>query len=668
MGLTDPVLMRTAILRVINENCSVRGLAAELNINRTTLQRYVNKYKAAPEDERDTLSYKPNYSVNKVLATELETDLANYIINIANMHHGLTRKQVMKFAYQLAIANNRTVPTSWQENQSAGFDWFYEFKKRFPILSVRKPEGTSLARATAFNKETVKVFFDNLQEVYLQFGENLSPGCVYNLDETALTTVHNPPKIVAKRGQKQVGQITSGERGVLVTACCIISANGGAIPPCLVFPRVNYKDHMIKGAPVGTAGFATKTGWMNGNIFLDVLKHFQKNARATTQNKVILIFDNHESHITIGSLNFCKDNGIILVTLPPHTSNKLQPLDRTVFKAFKSAFNGACNDWMLTNPGKTINIYDIAGLCGKAYEISFTPKNISSGFEATGIWPLNRNIFSEVDYLGAEVTNRPLPTINADILQNRPRTSGANLESIIENPDESITLPVENVEAPNSNQESKECSAIRVVKPEELKPFPKADPRKNNTNRRKRKSEILTKTPIKDALCEELENKIRVKQTKNNKQVKKRVFFEETKILHNSSSSSEVSDDNLSLHDESSSAISITDDETDIKYKVNFDTNVQINIDDYVLVKEGVSHKSPIYSVGKIVNQSQDEYHILHLKPTKKGNFVDSSVFVLAKEDIELAKLPTPKTIGKTTRTAGMLSFPLQFDSYNIKY
>ncbi|KAJ4429031.1 hypothetical protein ANN_26027 [Periplaneta americana] len=67
---------------------------------------------------------------------------------------------------------------------------------------------------------------------------------VYNLDETGLTTVQKPGKVVSSCGQKQVGKITSAERGTLVTVCAIIGSTGKAVPPFFVFPYVHFQDHM----------------------------------------------------------------------------------------------------------------------------------------------------------------------------------------------------------------------------------------------------------------------------------------------------------------------------------------------------------------------------------------------------------------------------------------
>ncbi|KAJ8263884.1 hypothetical protein GJAV_G00142520 [Gymnothorax javanicus] len=64
---------------------------------------------------------------------------------------------------------------------------------------------------------------------------------------------------------------------------------------------------------------------------------------------------------------------------------------------------------MRMNPGRTLTIYNIPSLVAKALPQAATPSSISSGFECTGIWPLNPDIFSEADFAPAFVTDRPAP-------------------------------------------------------------------------------------------------------------------------------------------------------------------------------------------------------------------------------------------------------------------
>jgi hypothetical protein len=76
-----------------------------------------------------------------------------------------------------------------------------------------------------------------------------------------------------------------------------------------------------------------------------------------------------------------RDTVIIMVIFPPHTSHKLQPLDRTVFGSFKLHYNRAINDLMSSKPGKTISIHEAAQMVGRAFSLAFTSSNILSGFQ-----------------------------------------------------------------------------------------------------------------------------------------------------------------------------------------------------------------------------------------------------------------------------------------------
>ena len=51
------------------------------------------------------------------------------------------------------------------------------------------------------------------------------------MDDTGVTTVRKPDRIIGRRGTKQIGAITSAERGTLITVVGTNSASGNSIPP-----------------------------------------------------------------------------------------------------------------------------------------------------------------------------------------------------------------------------------------------------------------------------------------------------------------------------------------------------------------------------------------------------------------------------------------------------
>jgi hypothetical protein len=53
------------------------------------------------------------------------------------------------------------------------------------------------------------------------------------MDETGITNVQKPGKIVSTKGVRQVSRMTSGERGSTVTVICAMSAAGVYLPPTL---------------------------------------------------------------------------------------------------------------------------------------------------------------------------------------------------------------------------------------------------------------------------------------------------------------------------------------------------------------------------------------------------------------------------------------------------
>lgn len=551
--------VKKAVLCVVNDGYKLRTAASIYNIKHTTLFYRIKKYKenAIPRNEQ----FSSKHTVNQVFDNCEEGMLEDYFLKRSRMHYGLTYLQGRQLAYEYATALKKC-PEKWTANKMAGTDWMKGFMKRHKVLSLRKPENTSLSRSTSFNRHNVNLFFDNYEKV-LEKG-TFTPDRIYNLDETNIMTVVQSPNVIAKTGQKQVGQCVSAERGQLITMCAIVNALGNTIPPVFVFPRARFHDSMLFGAPAGSLGLANnpKSGWMTGPLFLKVLQHIQKATRCSIADKILILMDNHESHCTIDAINYCRDNGIVLLTFPPHCTHKMQPLDVAVNASFKAKLAVAQNDWLVNHPGKTITIHDLAGIVTPAYNASHTINNITSGFATPGIYPFSRNAFTEDDFQCSEVTNRDnentasassdfqnraqLLSDSVDVLQPvndrdddaeqavdivQPVIDTADgaeqafdmAQPVIDTADDveqaahqsysvasdlhqsqapdyhhSMNLDSDVTDAESVDAENPMSDTVALLTPEAVRPLPKAAPRKLMTKRKKASSRILTDTPEKN--------------------------------------------------------------------------------------------------------------------------------------------------------------------------
>ncbi|XP_068240176.1 uncharacterized protein [Palaemon carinicauda] len=155
----------------------------------------------------------------------------------------------------------------------------------------------------------------------------VSPDRIYSLDETCLSTVLKPVKVVCEVSQ---------ERGATMTFVGIVNAAGHNIPSIFIMPRKRWNDSFMRGTIDGSKGISHQNGWMNGECFLETLQHVHDKIFCSMDNKIILIIDNAVFHLNIHAINYAINNGIVIVTLPPHTTSKLQPSDVSVYGPFKT--------------------------------------------------------------------------------------------------------------------------------------------------------------------------------------------------------------------------------------------------------------------------------------------------------------------------------------------
>ena len=480
-----------AAVAAVNSGLSIRKAAEKYNISFSTIRDRVKAGKC----------YELSLGRKCVFSIDQEREIEQHVLLLAKMYFGVTPIELRRIAFEFATKNG-IKQTFSAEKGIAGKDWFYGFITRHPNLSLRKPEATSVNRVQAFNRNEVQHFFSNLEAVISK--QKFPATRIYNVDETGISTVQIPSRIVAPKGIKQVGSITSWERGRNITVCCAFSAAGHYIPLMFVFPRKRMSPQLERDGPPGAVYRCSSNGWMTTELFTDWMKHFAEQSNASVDNPVLLVMDNHSSHISLQTYLFCKQKGINIISIPPHTSHRLQPLDLTFFGPLKCAFHKECDLFMKCHAAEKITPYDVPALFNKAYSRVASVDKAARGFQCSGIWPLNPDQFGDDDFMAADNLQRETLTEVRPIM-----LPVADKDDDLSSPDQ-VVQEISGVDIPSTSNDfnstdpetPKSSTKISVA---EISPIPGPSNVSRINSRRKptkMRSQILTASPMKEKLEE----------------------------------------------------------------------------------------------------------------------------------------------------------------------
>ncbi|XP_036318410.1 uncharacterized protein LOC118733209 [Rhagoletis pomonella] len=231
---------------------------------------------------------------------------------------------------------------------------------------------------------------------------NYSANNVFNVDETGISVVPSKlPQVLSRKGKRQIGSLTSGERGSTITTIVCMSAGGIFVPPLFIIPRKKRSD-LLKGAPPESIYECHQSGWVQTYIFTIWFRHFIKHVKPSAASPVLLVLDGDSSHTSnIELVDLARENHVSIVSIPPHSSHKIQPLDKTFMGPLKSYLSEEIRVWMRSN-GRALTPFDMAELYGKAYLRVHSGKIAINGFRTTDIFPLNRYIFRDDEFLAAD--------------------------------------------------------------------------------------------------------------------------------------------------------------------------------------------------------------------------------------------------------------------------
>eukprot|EP00918_Siedleckia_nematoides_P041613 GHVU01090549.1.p1 GENE.GHVU01090549.1~~GHVU01090549.1.p1 ORF type:complete len:195 (-),score=23.80 GHVU01090549.1:146-730(-) len=146
----------------------------QFNIPESTLRRFCHSG-ALPKGK----GRKP------MLTPQQEQKIFDTCIRLCDTFLGVGWKTACKAAYQIAQAAamaTRTPNPFGIGRSRCSYDWFIGFCKRFPQMTQRVPQSTSVNRVCGLTRVEANRFYDNLSDVYSK--HNYDAKDIWNVDET----------------------------------------------------------------------------------------------------------------------------------------------------------------------------------------------------------------------------------------------------------------------------------------------------------------------------------------------------------------------------------------------------------------------------------------------------------------------------------------------------
>ena len=354
-------------------NLSLRGIAAAYNIPRSTLETRLQ-------------GIRPQHDIRSVHRRLLEAEeqaLVEWILDLDRRGFPPQIIDVRRMADNLLAARGQQPPP-----KPVGKNWVPRFINTQPELQMKWNRKFNSQRARCEDPVIISAWFKLVQETRITYG--ILDKDTYNFDETGfMMGVAATSKVVTS--SDTIGRaitIQPGDRE-WVTTIEGVNASGWAIPPFIILSGKLHQASWYQGLPPDWVIAVSDNGWTTDQLGLKWLKHFNRHTAPRTAGAYrLLILDGHGSHATPEFDQYCKDNKIITLCMPPHSSHRLQPLDVGCFSPLKRGYGQDIQE--LARQGVFhVDKQDFLQTYLRIRPTVFTQQNIQAGFQAAGLVPAN---------------------------------------------------------------------------------------------------------------------------------------------------------------------------------------------------------------------------------------------------------------------------------------
>ena len=264
------------------------------------------------------------------------------------------------------------------------------YKQNSVVLRVRRPRSKESERFQAVKSEVMTAHFAVLEKSIQE--QNIDAAHILNLAEAGASPERDVRNKCTTRRfmpphrcqDEQVPNILHKNRINLIT---VISAAGPRAPPPFVLnsSAIPYRVSLRDGIRVAESpasylpanpvfAMRTENEGVSSTRFLNWAAIFVRyTASIRTSNRdFLLVYDGYKSHLSLLVLKLFNQNGIVVYSLPAHTSGQTRPLDNFVFSSFKASIAKTLQTGLLAAPECSFSQYDFCDVLSSAHRTAIS--------------------------------------------------------------------------------------------------------------------------------------------------------------------------------------------------------------------------------------------------------------------------------------------------------
>ena len=225
--------------------------------------------------------------------------------------------------------------TPYNSDFKASDGWVQSFKHRHS-LSLRAR--TTMAQKLPANLEDKITSFHSFVK---EMRSKNSYKIIGNMDETPVFFDMVPNSTLDVKGKKTIKIRTSGSEKRHTTVCVTVTSDGDMLPPMIIFKG---KRALKLRHPLGVQVEVQERGWVDQLIMKEWIQKIW--FPYTKKQSALLVLDSFRVHLTEETKKLLKSYNTDIVFIPGGCTSKIQPVDVTINKPFKSLLRESWCDYM----------------------------------------------------------------------------------------------------------------------------------------------------------------------------------------------------------------------------------------------------------------------------------------------------------------------------------